>query len=318
MSSRPALLVACLIALAGCSAVPLGGDSGPETVTPVAVEATESRATPVPIEDLSPGVAPDGTVDGSALRAAHDEALGGQSYTWSVVGSTAPAKDSDQTIRRRVTVERERVLVREARSFRDGNVSLYANGSRGYLRSNTDDGPRFTEIPRPLPNRTYAFGGSLIEEFLDDVTVEADVLDRDGRTLYRLRAADDPPPAVARPGRTVRNYSATAYVRPSGLVRTLAVEYDQRTDDGWGEFAFRFDYSRVGETTVTEPDWVSTARAAAGPPTPAPETSWSDSTPREPDRTATTGTRPATATETNRTTTARDRQRFTSPGQGSR
>lgn len=300
MDSRWALLVACLVALAGCSVGPLGDDSEPETVTPVAVDATASQETPVPVEGPPPGVAPNGTVDSEALRAAHHRALGNQSYTWTVVGSTAPTKDNNQSVSRRVTVEGDEILVEETRSARSGNVSLYVNGSFGYVRSNTGDGIRFLTVPRPLPNRTYAFGGSLVAEFLDGVTVETEVVQRDEQPLYRLKSTDDPPDVVDRPGRTVRDFSATAFVRPSGFVRTLVVEYDQRTDHGWREFSFRFDYSRLGESSVTEPDWVSTARADAQPARPSPESSWSGTqtaTPTERAPTAQATTERATGTD---------------------
>lgn len=283
MTARRLLPVVCLVVLAGCGAVPFADDAeGPETVTPVPVETTAGTPAPtVSAADLPPGVDTGGRVDGAELGAAHSEALGSRSYTWTIVSVTESPGGESETLSRRVTVDDDAILLAENRTARYGNVTVYLGDPQSYLRLDGEDGTRISPVDQPLSNRTYAFAGSLIEQFLDGLTVDPTLVEREGREYVRLRAIGDAPPnsTVSRYA-TVRNYSATAYVARAGFVRTLAVEYEEVTDDGRERSSFRFDYGALGATTVTEPDWAATARAET--PTPTPRTTTTTSAPIDP------------------------------------
>jgi hypothetical protein len=107
-----------------------------------------------------------------------------------------------------------------------------------------------------------------------NVTVET--VERDGETLYRVHVPEDPSPGPQR-----RNYTATVYVTPSGVVRSLfVVDSISVGDDLDGDETSDYNVARnrytvrgVGETGVSEPAWVRALKrnvTAANRTTPEP------------------------------------------------
>jgi len=81
---------------------------------------------------------------------------------------------------------------------------------------------------------------------------------RNGSTLYRL-TVERPPDGFAI---AAENFTATALVRPDGLIREIRLDVTarDRTEDNelvWTEQTYRYRYHDIGSTTVTEPDWLT-------------------------------------------------------------
>ena len=289
MRSRAGLAVAvtALLVLAGCGTF-VGGTSGPEsteTVTPVAV-TTPAPATPTPSADPPPGVSANGSVDIERLVDAHESYVANRSYTWRFRYTIARWNGTlEQNITRQATVGKERFLVEQTNAELARSQSLYV-GDVGYLRASYYGETKVERVSRPQDHRSYAFAGDVVARFLTGVSVDVSVVERDGRTYYRLYTdGNDVPRPLNRFSSEAWNYTVTAYVTPQGFVRTVAVDYNRQGRDGNRRITSRYDYSAVGSTTVTEPDWVSRA-------TPTPERTAGTAT-----ETPTTG--PAgTATET--------------------
>ncbi|WP_436909922.1 hypothetical protein [Halosimplex marinum] len=246
-----------VVLLAGCSAVPFGSDdprTGPtDTVTPVPVtdDPTPTRTLP---DDRPPGVLANGTVDADALTRAHAAHLDNRTYTWRVRYDTGVA-DGDRLVRRLV-VDREAFTLSQVRGEAGRNVSLYVNATGGYLRVIEARQPRYEFLSLPGRAEDYHFATASVRQLLDERRVSVSTVERRGRTYYRLYAAGDPPASVGPAGATITGFSATAYVTPEGFVRSLAAEYVRIVDGDRTRVAMRFDYSRLGESNPTPPDWL--------------------------------------------------------------
>jgi hypothetical protein len=260
---RRYLLVVVVVVGAGCSAVPFG-DADPgvaETVTPVPVPDERATATDPPTATgrLPPGVAANGTLDLAALVDAHRTVLGDQSFAWTVdfdtaTGVSAPA---GQQFRRQVRVDDESYLVDQTVPGPTPNRTLYVDDSGAFLRTEFGNGSADAVVVARSDYESYVFTRAALTQYLDSLTVDATTVERDGRTFYRLYSAGERPPAYAsdQPA-LVTNYTATVYVTPEGLVRTLAVSYDRGREEMQRHVSVRYDYTEVGTTNVTRPDWV--------------------------------------------------------------
>jgi hypothetical protein len=286
---RGAAVVATLVLVAGCSAVPFGADdagSGPtDTVTPapVADSPTPERAT---VSVGPPGVGANGTVDADALSEAHVATIGNSTYTWSIEQVRTGSNTGQFT--RQVVVGNETFVVTQSRDWTGANVSMYVNETGGFLQSVTGDRARYDFYRLPGGPEDYVLATALIQRFLDGRTVDVSTLERRGRTYFRLYVAGGPAPSSLGPADArVSGFTVTAYVTPEGFVRSLTAEYDLSRDSGRSHVSVRYDYSRVGESTATPPEWVD---HVSGPSTPTPAEP--DGTPN---RTATpVGTTPGT------------------------
>jgi hypothetical protein len=281
MDPRLTLAVTGLVVLAGCSAVPLGGQAtdSTQTLTPVPVERTESTPTqsPTPVADPPPGVFTNGTVYVDRLVFAHINYVRDRSYRWTF--STNRTNDdpnaSNQQFVRRAAVDGDTYLFREASPDTNTSQSLFFEDGMGYARITTDDTTEFRPVGDSVEGSQYLLVDTAIERFLTGLSFEVDVVQRDGQTFYRLYAPDGPvPPAVRSDRSRVWNYTATAYVTPEGFVRTLAVDYDREFGSVSEDVSVRLRYTDVESTALTRPDWVGriTPRPTTAPPTNATTT----------------------------------------------
>jgi len=275
MDGHAVLVFVALVALAGCGAAPLGGntpDDPTETLTPVPVSTETPTSTP---GERPPGVTPSGTVDAARLRTAHESFLDGRSYEWRLVYDLQDPEDPTavEGFTRRVFVDDDRFFVEQRDGDRPVVHSLFVDETGGYLRR-VDGNETTTETTLdPGVATDYAVGGGLIERFLTGMNTDVNTTERDGETYYRLHATGTPPPALRRLGTAVSDYRVTAYVSLEGFVRTLVVRYDRVWNENREGVYLRVDYSGVGTTSVEEPDWVD----ELDPPTPSAGTS----TPRD-------------------------------------
>ena len=287
------------------------GDSSASTTSTAgdAMDGTSSLSTtrrssgrwqPVDTDAVSsvPGMNASGMTNVTALAAAHDRALGTQSYTiWAdtyrpyngVPSAEQAQRDTD------IAVAGDRYLVRE--SLERGNDrrlvrAVYYDGADWYIddRSTTERTLRWVDgsgddasvEPDPRTLRT-----ALVTYYLDtqrtNVTGSRSV---DGVTHYRVEGSGAPPPFAVQ---EVYNYEFVAIVDERGFVRDGRVTYTVVRIEGSYQLRFEWTYDRLNTTTVAEPAWVEEAR----PPTTATA-----------NRTTTATANRTTTSTANRTTTA--------------
>lgn len=261
------LAVAVLLLLAGCNAPagPADPSTATRTVTPVPVPADGSTTTPD--GQFAPGVRDDG-VDGERLAGAHARALANASYA---VNQTLVQRYANGTLRSRyVTVARftetpgrfaatlrqtdrrdGRLVERTVRRYGDGDAAYAAiteeNATR-YRRLRWPDGePRDPQqvYPENLTNvRSIARVFTLVE------TRVVDTVEMDGTRYARVESA---PNATLPP---LANVSVTALVSERGVIRSYRVTYDVSRSEESVRATVAVSYTRVGETTVSEPPWL--------------------------------------------------------------
>lgn len=261
-------VVVALLLLSGCNAVfgsGGGADSTPEEgVTPAPVPGTTASdpgaAGPA---EYPPGVEPRRIVNLPALREAHE----------SVVSDS-------------VTIER--TYTSDLRGVTDGTRTVYVENRSTYL---TTAGPEGVHITYADPTgryvRGYDVGPNGVANVSDEVTVsrprqdaplvagfeylstgpvEVARVEHRGEVYFRVHTTRKP----REYGSSIENFSVTAYVRPDGFVRTVAASYDRRSDGESYHVAERHTYRAVGNTSVTEPDWVTAAKLDQGVVAPPP------------------------------------------------
>lgn len=288
--------VVVVAALAGVAAV-LGG--GPGAFSPpgdgTATQTTARAATagaatptrePTPEGDgdraaLPPMFGGD-AVDAAAVSRRHVRALTDRSYRWVVTHNGTRSVDGrrwDDSVRVLEVANRSTYRysvdgrVTTATDVSDVSYEVYADGEHRYQRVTTPNGTHYLRSPARDEAETHlAQAGIYIRRYL--ATTEARVYEvlLGGVLFYHVEAtgtpteldADDPPPTggddLTPPFDEVTNYSADAYVLPSGIVVTLRVSY---TVDG-ERVGFEFTYDDLGETRTEPPDWYREARNATG------------------------------------------------------
>jgi len=276
--ASPAAAAVAILVLAGCgSAVAPGPDGTPtRTVTPAPVP--EEAGTPSPRPTLAPGLSAERVFDPVRFADAHAATLANGSFT--VVREerrryvNGSLRSSYRSVVRmsedgdRFRYELNQTGVDDGRTseqrlvrYSDGSVVYVATTREGETTYSVVGGPEAPADPGTvLPgNATARFGilrlfGSLRFEVLDSRTV-------DGRTVHRL--------AVENGSQTLgglRNVSMNATVREDGVVTAYRLSY--RVEDL--RVVVAVEFSRVGETEVTPPDWLPAARNATGAGTPTP------------------------------------------------
>jgi len=265
MARRLTLVAMLAVALAGCNAVSSATTAGPEDpVTPLSVPTD----TPVPGPEFSapPGIAANGSVDTAALGRAHRAALGEQSFTWTVAFEQR-ALDSEvrvDGVEKRLQVGPEGAyLIRTQRSVRERQI-LYADDDRTYSRIVLNNRSVDRSLDTTIDYRHYLTTEQSLGTYLSTGGASIDRVDRRGQRFYRIHVTS-PPEALrdGHPKQTIHNYTATAYVTASGLVRTLVVHYDYTLRNDHLAVTRRAEYDMLGETTVERPAW-------AGGPAPGP------------------------------------------------
>ncbi|WP_415378462.1 hypothetical protein [Halosimplex sp. TS25] len=289
MIRRVAVVAALAVVLAGCSAfAPTDGATTPrETVTPLPVPTD----TPASGDAFAPppGVAANGSVSPSALGAAHRRALDGRSFTWSV---DHERRDLETGVTVDAVSKHLRVgsdgsyLFRTVRSP-DRHQSLYAGDSGAYSRTVLGNTSTVRRLANAVDYRNYLTTSRSLQVHLLTEGANVARVEEGGQTFYRLHVTS-PPPRVrdGHPKQTVRNYSATAYVTPAGLVASLVVRYDYELRADHVAVSLRADYGRVGETTVTRPEWATgTERDRAATATERPTSNATGTAPPQTDAT---------------------------------
>lgn len=274
MRWRP-LLVVLLISLAGCGS---GLTDGPEeTVTPADVpEVTPNNEQHR--GDVVPGVANGEIRDVDLLARSHIDAVRNRSYVWREQRSVDDdPMDGSAFVGYRQFARVESSYVYYFWSRRSqvrigpylrhlANYTEYGDGERRHIRYRF---PASAEHEYAQDSRVRAAehryigqeAGSSVRRYLDFDRASVEPTTVDGRRHYRIEGRTADLPGVD----PIDNYTATALVSQTGFVRSLEASYLTTQLNETREVTYTFEYDRVNETTVSEPDWVSeTSRFARG------------------------------------------------------
>jgi hypothetical protein len=248
-----ALLVVSLAVTAGCNGFS-GTSQTQTTVTPAPVPEPVTEGTPE--SAIAPGVGGGRIIDADRLASAHRRALRNRSYVWHE-RHNATGFQAGQTleITARLEVESERRYhYQMATSWSTENVSEFTDGKYRYRRLVERAEYRYIrERASPVTERLGGRPAGAIRRYLSigNATVETTLVD--GQRYYLIRGTTNAIPEA----REVTNYNVRALVAPSGFVRTLTVKYNDYLTDGRRQVRYRFTYTDLGNTTVSQPEWVT-------------------------------------------------------------
>jgi hypothetical protein len=271
-----ALVVVGLVVLAGCSIVADGGESGGpvETLTaaPVPTTAPTDTASPSP---LPPGVTTGGTISSSGLASAHVRAVTGRSYVWAERRRTLTATGDGNWTEARNRTRTVRLeagdTYRWSRSRRvvwtgltlgyQPALERYADGERRYVREEDVDGPLYRARPATNDSQIVALvAANRIQSYLSLRNVSVSVGRTDGQRRYWVESRG----GGVVDGEYAANLSVGAVVTPEGFVRRLSVTYTTERRGTPTRIEYEYAYRRVGNVSVTPPDWLPEARATVG------------------------------------------------------
>lgn len=226
------------------------------------LDRTTPTATPDPFI-AAPGLTTDGVTDIGRLAAAHGISLQDRSYTVRAV--LRIELEGDSATYRRVTVlrvdaDRRRFRLRQNASGpfpheleprRD--FEAWSNGNFTYLRMterNRSEFQRFQPDAAPVTAEMLN-GRSAIRSYVGAVNrTTVTQVRRDGWIAYEIRTVGD----------QFQPYDVRAVVDSFGMVHVLRVRYPIDTDLGDAIATYRFEYSKVGSTSVSPPPWLPDAR----------------------------------------------------------
>lgn len=220
-------------------------------------------ADPTPVLDLGPfpsGISAEGITDSDALLSAHTDALASESFTvvHEEVGST-----EEYTFSMKSTL----ALDGERRFYTVDSMGqvmeVYSAGEDNeYTRVESPSGVRFMV----QPNQTLVPGESpfYIQAFLDAADYEfAERTTFDGQGVFAFKVAtftDARAAASVTPLESAKTFDGVLYVAPNGLIVGFDFMLEGIDFDGTStKMAIRQSISDVGETSVTEPQWLDDA-----------------------------------------------------------
>jgi len=281
--------VAVVILLAGCGSAT--GPAPPETptVTPAPVPTPPTgtstpAATPSPSVTSTPAASPErdsalppgmtrsGIVNLSALVRGHRSALAGRSYrVISTVNRSTPAgwERSHRVVR--VDGDRVHLVERTRANGTDASTLIeYTDGQAGYVRCERAGGvgPCRTGPPSAVDGDAAGTVLALLsgsESRLVGTESRVAGAGRDGETLRHRVVVTGTPAAIGSPYGVVevRNYSATAFVAPSGLVTGLEASYEVLAGGHRTRVSVRLRFTDFGTVRVTPPPWYDPDEADA-------------------------------------------------------
>lgn len=218
------------VLLAGCSAI--GGSDYDTDAYPDGVNTTSVNAT--------------------VLTAGHDTALDSENFTLTL-SVTQGSADNEQTMRvtQRVAADHDRTLT--DLELGQGAQTTYMTSDTVYIRTMAGDDESFAVQERnSQTGYVSATGSDLLQQFISqgNYSVE-DTTERNG-TVYVTLTADEADDDTA-----AENVESTLVVDEHGVVQSL--EHHAEHEDN--KLTITLEFSDVGSTTVTEPDWVEEAES---------------------------------------------------------
>lgn len=256
------LALAALLAVAGCSGlVGDGEESHTETVTPAPVPTSEAAAGP---ERVAPGLTAEELVDADALVASHGAILANTTYTRR---RRVTRRYENGTLQGQYVsvVQRNDTAIRywyNRTGDRGRRVDRFATDERVYTAVTRANGTVYQVTDVGSRARAARLGAvddtTSLRRAFRTLSVETDgTVERDGRTLYRLRSTD------SRDVLPIRNVSFVGYVTPEGLVTEYRISYTVERDPPI-RVEVVASLEAVGETSVERPTWLGEAANASG------------------------------------------------------
>jgi hypothetical protein len=248
-------LVVALIVLAGCSGF-LAGDDGtmPEP-------DGESDGEPT----YPPGVSSSGLDNATALAAAHNDSLAGESYELTVGMEATYSRDGRNTTagsRRVVSMAENGTFLLDGtnRGTVARNETVWAAGQTAYVRTELDGEVQYDQQDA-TQIRPQLSAHRLLGDHLATGEFEVDSVDqRDGRTFVTLRATEFAGGSVGDSFDNVSAYEATAVVDETGRIHRLRVHIEGTDSGRYVTLDLQVELDENASVDVSRPNWVDEAR----------------------------------------------------------
>lgn len=253
-----------------------------ESVTPGDVGAVGAgTATPTPTGEASgdgeypPGLGEHTLLDHVALADAHAAAVQGTSRTLQVTASgppEAPLLNGREAWNATARIEHPREYLHETSAQFPGangstlTVNVYTDGETKYRQVRHGNETTYQRYATATTGDASGFADDVREYLVrylagDESSVEC-VATLTGGDCFAYRVVVTDPPAAVHAEAT--NYRAVAIVQEDGIVASLSVNYTLPVDGTRVLVTFQMAYSDIGNTTVSPPDWLETAKNETG------------------------------------------------------
>lgn len=260
-----------LAVTAGCSSL-----TGTSTESPTVTPAPVPTASPTPDDPrggLAPGLSASGVTQVGTLARAHVDAATEESYVWrrSAVATHDFGNSSLNSSKSQVVIFENRTTyhrsVERYETIIDGRIMFledyeeYRSGDVAYRKWTRDSSLTIEETDPAEESPTYAnIAASDVIRFLELENETVSRIAVGEERHYEVVGTRDSLPRFG----PLDAYQARAVVRADGFVRSLDVRVTATPDDERIEAHYNFTYRQVGNTTVTEPEWVPENETDAG------------------------------------------------------
>ncbi|MFB6148361.1 MAG: hypothetical protein ABEJ48_01730 [Halobacteriales archaeon] len=247
----------------------VSSDATIDSVTPLPATDTPAPSTVTATSSMSmlaPGVTRDGQLNPARLAAAHEDAITGRAYTWTL---TYREYGPNQTVIMNETVRVSTPTFYLITVDRNGEPLLptpisdrevYANTRMRYERILTADAVQYQE--RPIDGHSRVAGRNanraetyIIQYLSGDSSMYAGIESRGDRTLFILKTTGDPRPEIT-------NATTIAWIDDTGLVYELRRQH-QPAGRADVTVEITWKYTRIGNTTVSPPSWFTKIQSGA-------------------------------------------------------
>lgn len=247
----PAVVVALLLVLAGCS-------------LPANLPGSGSSPTPTPAGEGPPGVEEGRLADGQALLEAHNRTVLSTGFesdfhvngTTTFQGEVVELEQRQQTVVEPGAAEYRFSFTKNVPATRSdvwGNSTMQASRAQSNAGTAYNSGP--PTRPRQL-SATQTLGTVILGRNFSVTSVDSS----NGTDLYTLRQEGGGPGFHLPENATnVSNYNATLLVDRKGRIRTFEASANYTVDGQPGSMSIRYRLVRVGGIDVERPDWVPRA-----------------------------------------------------------
>lgn len=236
------LAVGCLVALAGCSGALMGDDTDNAMTYPDGVSENGTNVSKV-IEN-------------------HNAALNGSSFelTLNTTQNTSMGNQS-LALDAKVGPNRDRVLANVSGAGQD--VSSYQTAEQRYTKLTVNGETAYRAGNRTSQDQQFVegsySGATYVDKFAQDANFTPNGTTQfDGEKVVVLEA--DGSNVSSPQGANVTDYDATMLVDEQGVVRKFDATVRTEAGGAYSRVSLTMTVSNVGETSVSEPNWLDEAR----------------------------------------------------------
>lgn len=244
------------------------GAIGAGTATQTATAAPELAS-----DERPPGLGEQTLVDHVALADAHVEAVGGTARTLRMAATgppDTPLLNGREAWNVTARIEHPRLYRHDTTTqfpAANGSTSLtvriYADGETKFRQARLGTETSYQRYPIETTGDASGFASDVREYLLqflagDDSTVECVATLAGNGDCFAYRVVVTGAPAAVHDDAS--DYRAVAIVQDDGVVASLDVRYTVPVDGERVPVRFQLAYDDIGETTVTPPTWLPTAK----------------------------------------------------------